>query len=64
MHIRYLLILPISFLYNIGYTQTSNTISTLAARVERFATGLPQEKVYLHIDNTCYFVGDTVWYKA
>lgn len=23
-----------------------------------------QEKVYLHIDNTCYFVGDTIWYKA
>ena len=23
-----------------------------------------QEKVYLHTDNTCYFVGDTLWYKA
>ena len=23
-----------------------------------------QEKVYMHIDNTCYFVGDTLWYKA
>ena len=23
-----------------------------------------QEKVYLHIDNTCYFIGDTIWYKA
>lgn len=23
-----------------------------------------QEKVYLHIDNTCYFKGDTIWYKA
>lgn len=23
-----------------------------------------QEKVYLHLDNTCYFVGDTIWYKA
>ena len=37
---------------------------SLADRVERFGTGLPQEKVYLHIDNTCYFVGDTIWYKA
>ena len=45
------------------WTQTYQT-DTLAARVERFGTGLPQEKVYLHIDNTCYFVGDTVWYKA
>lgn len=23
-----------------------------------------QEKVYLHIDNNCYFLGDTLWYKA
>ena len=23
-----------------------------------------QEKVYLHTDNTCYFKGDTLWYKA
>lgn len=39
-------------------------VDSLAARVERFGTGLPQEKAYLHIDNTCYFVGDTIWYKA
>ena len=23
-----------------------------------------QEKVYVQTDNTCYFVGDTLWYKA
>lgn len=23
-----------------------------------------QEKVFMHLDNTCYFVGDTLWYKA
>lgn len=23
-----------------------------------------QEKIYLHTDNTCYFAGDTIWYKA
>lgn len=23
-----------------------------------------QEKAYLHLDNTCYFKGDTLWYKA
>ena len=40
------------------------SVDSLATRVERFGAGLPQEKVYLHIDNTCYFVGDTIWYKA
>ena len=24
----------------------------------------PQEKVYLHFDNTGYFKGETIWYKA
>ncbi len=23
-----------------------------------------QEKVYVHTDNNCYFIGDTLWYKA
>ena len=23
-----------------------------------------QEKIYLQLDNTCYFKGDTIWYKA
>lgn len=23
-----------------------------------------QEKIYIHTDNTCYFIGDTIWYKA
>ena len=23
-----------------------------------------QEKIYLHLDNQCYFKGDTIWYKA
>ena len=30
----------------------------------RLSTGAVQEKVYLHIDNNCYFRGDTIWYKA
>ncbi len=25
---------------------------------------LPQEMVYVHMDNTCYFLGDTLFYKA
>ena len=25
---------------------------------------MPQEKVYLHLDNNWYFTGDTIWYKA
>lgn len=28
------------------------------------ANGQIQEKVYVHTDNTCYFIGDTLWFKA
>lgn len=32
--------------------------------VETFSRLFPQEKAYLHLDNTGYFIGDTIWYKA
>ena len=35
------------------------------AEVEELLRDAPvQEKIYVHMDNTCYFKGDTVWYKA
>ena len=40
------------------------TPEALSQKVAQFGTSLPQEKVFLHMDNTCYFVGDTIWYKA
>ena len=46
-----------------GATTFVNTDS-LQRRISLFGTMLPQEKVYLHLDNTCYFVGDTIWYKG
>ena len=32
--------------------------------IETFNRILPQEKVYLHFDNTSYYVGETIWFKA
>ena len=32
--------------------------------MERFGSMFPQEKVYLHFDNTGYFLGETMWFKA
>jgi hypothetical protein len=29
-----------------------------------FSKYYPQEKVYLHLDNTGYFKGETIWFKA
>lgn len=33
-------------------------------RIDSFNLYYPHEKVYLHFDNTCYFLGDTVWFKG
>ena len=37
---------------------------TYAARINYFGRLCPQEKVYLHLDNTAYFQGETIWYAA
>lgn len=45
-------------------TDSDATPEALSQKVAKFGTSIPQEKVFLHLDNTCYFVGDTIWYKA
>ena len=54
---RKFLLLLISFL--------SVSVSAQLDSVRARLTHAPvQEKVYLHIDNNCYFKGDTIWYKS
>lgn len=33
-------------------------------QAQAFADTYPREKAYLHFDNTSYYVGDTIWFKA
>ena len=33
-------------------------------RLTAFGKSIPQEMVFVHMDNTCYFLGDTLFYKA
>ncbi len=47
--------------------QTATPPSTLegwAERLQKFGKALPQEQVFVHMDNTCYYLGDTIYYKA
>lgn len=39
-------------------------ILTYMKRTMMFNQSLPQEKVYLHFDNTGYFKGETIWFKG
>lgn len=32
--------------------------------LDQFGKALPQEKVYLHFDNTSYYQGDQIWFQC
>ena len=42
----------------------AGSIEDIRLALERSSVTQVQEKVYIHTDNECYFVGDTLWYKA
>ena len=54
-------------LFPLGLTAQANIPNTLdgwADRLQRFGKNIPQEQIFIHTDNTCYFLGDTIYYKA
>ena len=64
---RRLALLPLLFLCVTLAAQTEDDVAqlvTYAARINYFNRLCPQEKVYLHLDNTAYFQGETIWYAA
>lgn len=42
----------------------AGSLNELRQALIQSAKNQVQEKVYIHTDNECYFVGDTLWYKA
>lgn len=46
------------------YKENEQTLERLAERARLFGERIPQEKVYVQLDNTCYFLGDTIWFSA
>ncbi|MDH8702125.1 hypothetical protein M2138_001485 [Dysgonomonadaceae bacterium PH5-43] len=50
------------------YSQSDSTavdrLAQFIKNIHSFNYNYPQEKVYLHLDNTSYFVGDTIWFKS
>ena len=54
-------------LFPLGLMAQANVPSTLdgwADRLQKFGKNIPQEQIFIHTDNTCYFLGDTIYYKA
>ena len=60
-----LLCLLSSIAVQIHSQQIADSIfATYFARSQAYADAYPREKAYLHLDNTSYYIGDTIWYKA
>ena len=47
-----------------AYIEGLTPMARLSDRLKRFGRTIPQEKVYVHMDNTGYFLGDTIWFAA
>ncbi len=48
----------------LSHEAVPTTLEGWARRLNTFGHYVPQEKVYVHMDNTCYFLGDTIWYAV
>ena len=42
----------------------AGSLDDIRQALEESSVSQVQEKVFIHTDNMCYFVGDTLWYKA
>ena len=49
---------------NASAQHEGTAFEAMVERVARFGNRIPQEKVYVHMDNTSYLQGDTIWFKA
>ena len=45
-------------------TSTVDSLRRFAGNIHQFNRIFPQEKVYLQFDNTSYYAGETIWFKA
>ena len=66
MH-RFIFTLTLAVLVTVtGHSQSSSVDSLMkyAGNIHQFNTIFPQEKVYLQFDNTSYYTGETIWFKA
>ena len=63
--LRMFVMLAIVFLFfSPLHTAEDVGIREMVNRINLFNRYLPQEKVYLHFDNTAYFMGEKMWFKA
>ena len=47
-----------------GQSATIDSLMKFAGNIHQFNTLFPQEKVFIQFDNTSYYTGETIWFKA
>ncbi len=47
-----------------AHAQSSAPLEEWAERLRAFGNSIPQEEVFVHLDNTSYYLGDTIYYKV
>ena len=52
------------FVSLVSWAQDSVSLNSWAERLRLFGEKIPQEEIFLHTDNTCYYLGDTLYFKA
>ena len=57
-------LLYIFLFISLSLTISAGDLNDIRRALELSGQTQVQEKVYVHTDNECYFVGDTLWYKA
>lgn len=61
LFLAHLLVLPLAAAAQSGSAQL---LPGYIKEINQFSKRNPQEKTYLHFDNTGYFLGDTIWFKS
>lgn len=69
MKIRAVTLLSISLALGIlyprqVYADAADSLIRFAGNIHQFNAAFPQEKVWLQFDNTSYYTGETIWFKA
>ena len=61
---RLILILTVLFAFANSVCADTDALMRFAGNIHQFNELFPQEKVYLQFDNTAYFQGEDIWFKA
>ena len=62
MRLRFFLLFTL--IASLTQAQNPSTLEGWAERLRLFGEKIQQEEVFLHMDNTSYYLGDTIYYKA